>query len=146
MIPTLLQLTELEPLPDRQRLVAIAVAVIILVTVLELVRRRKLREEYSILWIGTAGILLILALFRGLILEFAAMIGAATTPSALFFGALLFLLLLALQFSIRLSRLTDRNRFLAQRMALLEEELKQVKRERGRRHEEQVRRPGEEAG
>ncbi len=112
-----------EPLPARQRLVATSLAVVVLLVVLELVRRRKLREEYSWVWIGTSICLLLLAWERNLLVAFTHWIGAVSTVSALFFGAFLFLLALVLQFSVRLSRLTHRHRTLGQRLALLEEQV-----------------------
>jgi hypothetical protein len=117
---------ELEPLPERQRLVAIALAVGVLVLVVELLRRRKLREEYSWVWVATALLLILLAINGDLIVSVSRWIGAATSTSTLFAGCLLFLLLLALQFSVRLSKLTHRNRVLGQRQALLEAELERL--------------------
>lgn len=116
-----------DPLPPRQRLVATSLAVVVLLVVLELVRRRKLREEYSWVWIGTSICLLLLAWERNLLVAFTHWIGAVSTVSALFFGAFLFLLALVLQFSVRLSRLTHRHRTLGQRLALLEEELARMR-------------------
>lgn len=116
----------LEPLPERQKLVAMAVAVVVLVLVVELVRQRKLREEYSWFWALTGAALAVLALNQDLLVTLSGWIGAASPVSTLFFGALLFLLVLALQFSVRLSRLTHRNRTLAQRMALLEKEIERL--------------------
>lgn len=118
---------ELEALPGRQTVVAIALAVGMLLLVLELVRRRKLREEYSWVWVATAIALILLATNQGVLVSISHWIGAASTVSTLFFGALLFLLAVALQFSIRLSRLTHRNRTLAQRVALLEEEMARLR-------------------
>jgi hypothetical protein len=112
-----------DPLPPRQRLVAMSLAILVLVVVLELVRRRKLREEYSWVWVATSILLLVLAWERNVLIAFTHWIGAVSTVSALFFGAFLFLLALVLQFSVRLSRLTHRHRTLGQRVALLEEEL-----------------------
>ena len=116
----------LQPLPERQRATAILVAVGILLLVLELVRRRKLREEYSWLWCTTGMLLIVLAMFEGVLVEFSRWIGAASPVSTLFFGAILFLVALALQFSIRLSRLTHRNRTLAQRVSLLEDTIQRL--------------------
>jgi hypothetical protein len=120
--------TPMSPLPERQQTVAVVLAVTILVLVLELVRRRKLREEYSWVWIAVALLLLALSLQDRLIVALSNLIGSATATSTLFFGAIVFLLLLALQFSVRLSRLTHRQRTLAQRLALLEHELEQLRR------------------
>jgi hypothetical protein len=114
-------------LPDRQQFVAIVMAASILLLVVELVRRRSLREEYSWVWIAVALLVLGLALENGLVVAIGNLIGSATATSTLFFGAIVFLLLLALQFSVRLSRLTHRQRTLAQRVALLEQELERLR-------------------
>ena len=116
----------LQPLPARQKLIAVALAVAVLLFVLELVRRRKLREEYSVLWVLTSVALLVLALQQNLILHLTALIGAVQSTSTLFFGALVFLMMIALQFSVRLSKLTQRNKALAQRIALMQEELERL--------------------
>ncbi|MBK8979293.1 MAG: DUF2304 domain-containing protein [Planctomycetes bacterium] len=117
----------------RQRVVAFVLALAMLVVVLELVRRRKLREEYTLLWTGTALGLIVLAWHDSLLDAFAGLVGAAASTSALFFGAIVFLMLVSLQFSVRLSKLTFRNRMLSQRVALLERELTDL-RERQDRH------------
>jgi hypothetical protein len=114
-------------LPTRQRVVAIALAVSILLLVVELVRRRKLREEYSWVWIGTSIVLIALALQSGLLLALGEWIGAASSTSTLFFFGVVFLMLLALQFSVRLSRLTQRHKTLGQRLGLLEAELERLR-------------------
>lgn len=125
------QLVELEPMPDRQRFVAVALAIGVTLLVFELVRRRKLREEYSWVWVATALAVTVLALNQQLLLTLSNWIGAANSVSTLFFGALVFLLALVMQFSVRLSRLTHRQRTLAQRMAMLEEELGRMRRGTG---------------
>lgn len=117
----------IEGLPPQQKLVAVVLAVAMLVTVIELVRRRKLREEYSYLWVGTGILLLVLALAPQLLSLFQRAIGAVMPTSALFFGALVFLMLVALQFSIRISRLTLRNKALSQKVALLEQDLEELR-------------------
>ena len=122
-MPHVLMAQEIPDLPERQRIVAIIIAAAILVLVLELVRRRSLREEYSVLWVVTAVLMLVLALNYRLLVWVAHLIGAVQPQSALFFGALVFVALISLQFSVRLSRLTQRTRTLTQRLALLEEEL-----------------------
>jgi cell division protein FtsB len=91
------------------------------------VRRRKLREEYSVLWIVTAIGLLLLAWQYRLLTVFQQLFGIVEPQFALFFGALLFLVLIALQFSVRLSKLTYRNKFLTQRVALLHQEIEELR-------------------
>lgn len=115
--------SELAPMLDRQRTVALILAAGAIVLVFELVRRRKLREEYSWVWVAIAAVVATLALQQDLLLVVSQWIGASSPVSTLFFGALLFLMALALQFSVRLSRLTQRHKTLGQRLALLEAEL-----------------------
>ena len=126
-IAELAPFAELAPMHDRQRLVALLLAGGAVATVFELVRRRKLREEYSWVWVAVAVVVGALALQQGLLLTISSWIGASSTVSTLFFGALLFLGALALQFSVRLSKLTHRHKTLGQRLALLETELAELR-------------------
>ena len=114
---------------ERQGVVALTGAVIVALVVCEMVRRRKLREEYSWIWIAAAATVCVLALSQDLLLAITRWIGAASSASTLFFGAIVFLMALCIQFSIRLSRLTHRQRTLAQRLALLEEEARELRRQ-----------------
>ncbi len=114
-------------LTTHQQVMAIGVAVTMLVVVVELVRRRKLREEYSVLWIGTGVILLALALQPRLLSWFAGAIGAKLPTSALFFGALVFLMAVSLLVSLRLSRLAFRSKALARQVTLLQDEVAELR-------------------
>ena len=110
-----------------QMLVAIIVATVMLLVVIELVRKRKLREEYAFVWIGTAILLTILALWTDVLDWIRVLLKADTQASTLFFGAILFLMLLALQFSVRLTKLTFLNKALGQEVSLLRKELQDLK-------------------
>jgi hypothetical protein len=105
----------------RIQLVAIAASGLLLVVILELVRRRRLLERYALLWLFSAVVLLTLAIWRGLLEDIASTIGVAYAPNALFFVAFGFVLVLLLHFSLAVSRLTDQAKVLAQRLALMEE-------------------------
>jgi hypothetical protein len=103
-----------------QKTVAIAISLAILILIIELVRKRRLREEYSVLWILTGIGICILAVWYELLRKITVFIGAVVPTSTLFFFALIFLILLSLQFSVRISALQDHLKELAQRIALLE--------------------------
>ncbi len=118
---------EVAPLLDRQRYVALTVAATVVAVVFELVRRRKLREDYSWVWIATAIVVATLALEGQLLASISAFVGSSSPVWTLFFGTMVFLLALALQFSVRLSRLTHRHRTLGQRVALLEAEIQRLR-------------------
>jgi hypothetical protein len=110
----------------RIQLVAIAGAVLLLLTVLELVRRRRLLERYALLWLLSALVLLGLAVWRNALTKVAETVGIAYPPNALFFIAFGFTLVLLLHFSAAVSRLADQTRVLAQRQALLEDRLRRI--------------------
>ncbi len=87
--------------------------------ILELVRRRRLREEYSWLWILTALGMVALSTWFELIETLTRLIGAANANTTLFIIGLLFLLLISVHYSTVLSRLTQQVRRLTQEMAIL---------------------------
>ncbi len=101
--------------------VSLAAALVVLAIVLELVRRRRLAERYSLLWIGTALVLCLLAGWSGLLETLASALGIAYPPNALFLVIGGFLMLVLLHFSIVITRLAEHNTRLAQRLAILEE-------------------------
>ncbi len=111
-------------MPGRIQLVAILGAVALLVTVLEMVRRRRLMERYALLWLFAGIVLLALAIWSDALATISKAIGVIYPPNALFFIAIGFVLLLLLHFSAAVSRLSDQSKVLAQRLALLEERLR----------------------
>ena len=107
----------------RIQILAIAVTAGLFLGVLELVRRRRLMERYSLLWLFAAAVLLALAVWRDLLEEVAAAVGIYYAPSALFVIAFGFVLILLLHFSIAVSKLADQNKVLAQRLGQLQQEV-----------------------
>jgi hypothetical protein len=103
----------------RIRIVTIAGAVAILFLVLELVRRRKLKEEYSVLWVVTAFVLLLLSVWYGLLDRITRLIGAAVPASTLFFFGLVFVIALLLHFSVRISSIERRMTALIQEIGIM---------------------------
>lgn len=115
-------------MPDRITVVGLVASVAALLLVLELVRRRKLREDYSLLWLATAVVLIVLSASRSMLDQFAQLIGVVTyPPAALFLVAILFLLAILLHYSTVLSRLTRENKEIAQQLAILRWELAQTR-------------------
>jgi hypothetical protein len=116
-------------MPLRNKMVALMIGVVMLLFIIELVRRRKLREEYSWLWLLTGVVILMLTFWYDLLKWMTQLIGAVIPSSTIFFFAVLFLFLISLHFSVVISKLTDRNKELAQQYALLELELNDLKKE-----------------
>jgi len=119
--------TPIDPLKTPQLVLALVVAFSMLAIVLELVRRQKLREEYAFLWICTALVLITLALSTSILTWLSDLLEAQSLVSILYFGALVFLMLVALQFSVRLTKLTFRGKTVNQRIALLEAEIEELR-------------------
>jgi hypothetical protein len=115
-------------MPLRQIIFASIVSIVIVGFVIELVRRRRLREEYSVLWLVTSIVMVVLILKYDWLVAVTNLIGAVLPTTTLFLGSLVFLMLIAVQFSIKISALTNQLKILAQDNALLRQELEAVRR------------------
>ena len=103
---------------------AIASFVLVLV-VLELIRSRRLRERYALLWLATGIVLTVLSAWRDGLNTIANWLGVRSYPPAVLFAVgILFIIAVLLHYSTVISRLADQNTILAQRLALLEQELR----------------------
>ena len=106
---------------------ATAASVVLLLVVFELIRSRRLRERYALLWLATGVVLVVLSAWRGGLNTIARWLGVSTYPPAVLFAVgLLFVILVLLHYSTVLSRLSDQSTTLAQRLALLEAKLDEV--------------------
>ena len=106
-------------MPIQTRIIAVGASLVVLGLVIELVRRRRLKEEYSVLWVITALVLLVLSLWYPLLLKITELVGAVMPSSTLFFFGLVFALLMLLHFSVRVSSMERRVTMLVQEMGLL---------------------------
>ncbi|MFO8056164.1 MAG: DUF2304 domain-containing protein [bacterium] len=105
-------------LPE-QRPFAVATSLVLLAVIVYLIRKRKLREEYALLWIAVGAVILVLSVWYSLLEWLTALIGAVDPTSTLFIFSLLFLLIMSLHFSIINSRMKDQIKDLTQEIALL---------------------------
>ena len=111
--------------PLRVSLVGVAASLLLILVVLELVRGRRLKERYALLWLATGVVLLVLSAWRDGLNTVAGWLGVTGYPPAVLFAvATLFVLLVLLHYSTVISKLTDENVALAQRIALLEERVR----------------------
>lgn len=102
---------------------------ILLIYIIDLVRKKKLREEYSFIWF-VIGISMIIFLLRfDLIMALTKFFGVLSPNNVIFFFSILFLLIIALQFSVRISSLTDQIKILAQENTLLRKKIDEISRE-----------------
>ena len=116
--------------PLRVAIAASIASVLLLLIVLELIRSRRLRERYALLWLATGIVLLVLSAWRGGLNTIAGWVGVSTYPPAVLFAvAIVFILAVLLHYSTVISRLSDQSTVLAQRVALLEQRQQESARE-----------------
>jgi hypothetical protein len=114
--------------PLKVSIAAAIASLLLLVVVFELIRSRRLRERYALLWLLTGLVLLALSLWRGGLNTIAGWFGVTGYPPAVLFAVgSLFVILVLLHYSTVISRLSDQNTILAQRLALLEEQIETAK-------------------
>ena len=107
------------------RFEVVAAALVCSVIIFELVRRRRLMERYAILWLVAGVTVLVLGLWQGLLTTLSHAVGIDYPPSALFAVAFVFVLALLVHITITISRLSDQNKVLAQRLALLQQRVEE---------------------
>jgi hypothetical protein len=105
-------------------LAGVIASLVLVGVILELIRSRRLRERYALLWLLTGLVLLALSAWRGGLNTIAGWAGVTGYPPAVLFAVgLLFIILVLLHYSTVISKLADQNTVLAQRIALLEARL-----------------------
>ena len=105
-------------------------SILLILVVLELIRSRRLRERYALLWLATGLVLLVLSAWRGGLDTIAGWLGVTGYPPAVLFAvATLFILAVLLHYSTVISKLADQSTILAQRVALLEQRLENARKE-----------------
>lgn len=100
---------------------SIVFSVFLLALIITLIRKKKVREEYAILWIAIFVMFLVLSVFRGLIDKFSSLLGIQYQPAALFLILFACLFLLVFHFSIVVSDLKKKINALAMTVSILEE-------------------------
>ena len=112
-----------QPESPATRVLALALCTAVLVAVLVLVRRGKLREEYTPIWTVVAVGTMVLSIWFDILRLLTRAVGAWTPSSTLFFFGLVFLLTVCLNYAVRLSGLSLQVKLLAQEVALLRQRL-----------------------
>ena len=108
-------------------LAGVVASLLLLGVVVHLIRSRRLRERYALLWLLTGLVLLALSALREGLTTVAGWVGVTSYPPAVLFAtATLFILVVLLHYSTVISKLSDQNSLLAQRLAQLEERLRRA--------------------
>ena len=103
----------------RARLFAMALGIAVLLFVVNLVRTRKLKEEFALLWLLTAVVLVLAPLLIDYLDMIAHALGIEYPPAFIFVLAIICVLLVLFQFSMRISHFSEQIKVLTQEIALL---------------------------
>jgi len=106
----------------QQKIFAIIASLAIYVVIIYLVKKGKLREEYSWLWLLTGAVIILLVIWYDLLLFLTNLIGAVSATTTIFIFGIVFLMFISLHFAIKISSLSDQVKNLAQKLSLHEAE------------------------
>ena len=111
-----------------QRIVLVVLGLGLLALTLNLIRKRHLREEYAVLWVATSVMILLFVLFSGLLFRVAAWLNLDHVVLMLLI-VFVFLMAIVLHYSVVISRHSEREKGLSQELALLKDELENLREE-----------------
>ncbi len=120
----------LDVMEFRARLFAMVLGLVVLLVVVNLVRTKKLKEEFALLWLLTAVVLVLAPLFIDYLDLIAHALGIEYPPAFIFLLAIISLLFILFQFSMRISGFSDQIKVLAQELALLRAQVEELTRAR----------------
>jgi len=103
----------------RIQILAVIGSVVLVFFIIELIRRKRLREEFSILWLAMGVVFLALSIFRGLLDQFSYVVGIGYPPAALFLILIMGLTGIMIHFSVAISELKETQKKLVQEIGLL---------------------------
>ena len=112
---------------DVVQLISIGISAALLITVIELVRRAQLTEEYSFIWIACSLALLILSLWRNVLHLAASALGVHYPPALLLLALTFFVVIVSLYFSVVVSRHRKEIERLVQEVALLDADVRMLR-------------------
>lgn len=112
----------------KMQYIAIAGSIALLLFILNLIRRKRIKEEYSLLWLFLSLVFLVFSVWREGLDYISKLMGVAYPPAALFLILLMAIFMILIQFSIIISKQAENNKNLTQEHGLLKFEHENLKR------------------
>ena len=119
---------------EKIQIIAIIVSLLFLLYISKLILKRKLREEYAIIWILSTCILILFSLWRDGLQVFADLLGVIEAPNLVFTGAIFAILIYLLHLSVTVSKVQRQNKTLAQKLAIKEVKEERKEEEKEKQH------------
>lgn len=101
------------------RIIAFVASILLIFIILELIRRRKLKPEYSIFWLIVGFIILLFAIFRHLLEKFSAFLGVFYPASALFIIAFACITMILIYITVLISELSSEKNEILKELSIL---------------------------
>jgi hypothetical protein len=115
---------------QHQKIFAILVTIGLMLFILELVRRRRLKEEYTWLWLLTGIIAPVIIIWTDLLDFITSLIGAVEPLTTLTIFSFIFLILIIIHYSVKISVFNDQIKNLAQQVGLLHKEVEDLQKDK----------------
>lgn len=112
---------------EQMQIIAIFFSLLLVFYILWVIRKQHLKEEYSLLWLGISLVFLLFSAWRQGLEMLSDILGIAYPPAALFIIMLVGILLILIQFSMIISRLSERSKVIAQEHAILKKEVDTIR-------------------
>ena len=122
------------------QIVAITVSLLLFLFIMYLIRSQRLKEEYSLLWIFFSVVFIVFSFWRNGLDYISEFLGVAYPPAALFMILLMAIFLILIEFSIIISKLSNKNKTLAQEIGMMKYEIEKIKKAEDRRQKTEDRR------
>ncbi len=113
-------------LPFRIQILSVVVSIALLLFVARLIRKGRLREEYALLWLISAALLILFSFWREGLQFFADLLGVYYPPSLMFMGAIFVIVVFLVHLSVVISKLQYQQRILAQEIAMMRATLEKM--------------------
>jgi hypothetical protein len=110
----------------RIQIFAIIGSIMFLVFIIELIRKRKIKEEYGLLWIVFGIIFIVIAVWNKGLEVISWLLGIFYAPAAFLLILIVAIFLILIQYSIVISRLNEKNKILAQELGILKMQFKEM--------------------
>jgi hypothetical protein len=112
---------------NRMQVFSIIGSLTLVAIIFSLIKRKKLKEEYSLLWLGCSFIFAAFSIFKPMLTIFAQTLGIIYAPSALLLMLMVSAFFILIQFSVVISKLSESNKNLIQEVGILKTELNKIK-------------------
>jgi len=112
---------------NRIQYISIIGSILILIMIIELIRKKKLMEEYTIIWLLFGMIFLVFSIWRDGLEVVSRLVGIGYPPATIFLILIMGIFAILIHYSLIISKITERNKILVQEIGLLKQEIKQLK-------------------